>query len=193
MRRREFISLVGGAAGWPLLARAQQSAMPVIGFLHAGSAVPMAPMLEGFRTGLTESGYLVGQTVAIESRWAEGHFDRLPALAAELVQRHVTVLIAGGGPETALAVKSATSEIPILFVMSDDPVKHGVIASLNQPGGNITGATFFSTALVAKRLGLLRELVPRADGIAFLMDPNDIESENETRDLQSAAQAMGQR
>ena len=140
----------------------------------------------------TESGYVVAQNVAIESRWAEGHFDRLPALAAELVQRHVTVLIAGGGPETALAVKTATSEIPILFVMSDDPVKHGLVASLNRPGGSITGATFFSTALVAKRLELLRELVPAADGIAFLMDPNDIESEIETRDLQSAAQAVGQ-
>ena len=130
--------------------------------------------------------------MAIEYRWADGHFDRLPALAAELVQRHVTLLISGGGPQTALAVKAATSEIPILFVMTDDPVKHGVVASLNRPGGNITGATFFSTALVAKRLELLRELVPAADGIAFLTDPNDIESELEARDLQSAAQAMGQ-
>jgi putative ABC transport system substrate-binding protein len=194
MQRRDFITLLGGAAAaWPLSVRAQQPAMPVIGFLHAGSAVPMAPMLEGFRKGLTESGYVVAQNVAIESRWAEGHFDRLPALAAELVQRHVTILIAGGGPETARAVKAATSEIPILFVMTDDPVKHGVVASLNRPGGNITGATFFSTALVAKRLELLRELVPAADGIAFLTDPNDIESELEARDLQSAAQAMGQR
>jgi ABC-type uncharacterized transport system substrate-binding protein len=160
--------------------------------LHAASAAPITPQLGGLRRGLAESGYVEAQNVAIEYRWADGHFDRLPALAAELVQRHVTLLISGGGPRTALAVKAATSEIPILFVMTDDPVKHAVVASLNRPGGNITGATFFSTALVAKRLELLRELVPAADGIAFLTDPNDIESELEARDLQSAAQAMGQ-
>jgi ABC-type uncharacterized transport system substrate-binding protein len=193
VRRRDFIKVIAGStAAWPLAARAQQPATPVIGFLHAASAVPITPQLEGLRRGLAESGYVEAQNVAIEYRWADGHFDRLPALAAELVQRHVTLLIAGGGPETALAVKAATSEIPILFVMSDDPVKHGVVTSLNRPGGNITGATFFSTALVAKRLELLRELVPAADGIAFLTDPNDIESELEARDLQSAAQAMGQ-
>jgi ABC-type uncharacterized transport system substrate-binding protein len=193
MRRREFLGVLGSAAAaWPLAARAQQPAMPVIGFLHTASAVQVTPQLEGFRRGLAESGYVVAQDVAIEYRWADGHFDRLPALAAELVQRRVTVLISGGGPKTALAVKAATSEIPILFVMTDDPVKHGVVASLNRPGGNITGATFFSTALVAKRLELLRELVPAADGIVFLTDPNDIESELEARDLQSAAQAMRQ-
>jgi ABC-type uncharacterized transport system substrate-binding protein len=193
MQRREFITLLGGAAAaWPLSARGQQSAMPVIGFLHTSSAVQITPQLEGFRRGLAESGYVLAQDVAIEYRWADGHFDRLPALAAELVQRRVTVLISGGGPRTALAVKAATSEIPILFVMTDDPVKHGVVASLNRPGGNITGATFFSTALVAKRLELLRELVPAADGIAFLTDPNDIESELEARDVQSAAQTTGQ-
>ena len=193
MQRREFITLLGGAAAaWPLSARGQQSAMPVIGFLHTSSAVQITPQLEGFRRGLAESGYVVAQDVAIEYRWADGHFDRLPALAAELVQRRVTVLISGGGPRTALAVKAATSVIPILFVMTDDPVKHGVVASLNRPGGNITGATFFSTALVAKRLELLRELVPAADGIVFLTDPNDIESELEARDVQSAAQTTGQ-
>ena len=193
MRRREFIKAIAGSAvAWPLAAGAQQPATPVIGFLHAASAVPTTPQLEGLRRGLAESGYVEAQNVAIEYRWADGHFNRLPALAAELVQRHVTLLISGGGPQTALAVKAATSEIPILFVMTDDPVKHGVVASLNRPGGNITGATFFSTALVAKRLELLRELVPAADGIAFLTDPNDIESELEARDLQSAAQAMGQ-
>jgi putative tryptophan/tyrosine transport system substrate-binding protein len=193
MRRREFLGVLGSAAAaWPLAARAQQPAMPVIGFLHTASAVQVTPQLEGFRRGLAESGYVMAQDVAIEYRWADGHFDRLPALAAELVQRRVTVLISGGGPKTALAVKAATSEIPILFVMTDDPVKHGVVASLNRPGGNITGATFFSTALVAKRLELLRELVPAADGIVFLTDPNDIESELEARDVQSAAQAMRQ-
>ena len=193
MRRREFLGVLGSAAAaWPLAARAQQPAMPVIGFLHTASAVQVTPQLEGFRRGLAESGYVVAQDVAIEYRWADGHFDRLPAFAAELVQRRVTVLISGGGPKTALAVKAATSEIPILFVMTDDPVKHGVVASLNRPGGNITGATFFSTALVAKRLELLRELVPAADGIVFLTDPNDIESELEARDVQSAAQTTGQ-
>ena len=193
MRRREFLGVLGSAAAaWPLAARAQQPAMPVIGFLHTASAVQITPQLEGFRKGLAESGYVVAQDVAIEYRWADGHFDRLPALAAELVQRRVTDLISGGGPKTAIAVKAATSEIPILFVMTDDPVKHGVVASLNRPGGNITGATFFSTALVAKRLELLRELVPAADGIVFLTDPNDIESELEARDVQSAAQAVRQ-
>ena len=193
MRRREFLGVLGSAAAaWPLAARAQQPAMPVIGFLHTASAVQITPQLEGFRKGLAESGYVVAQDVAIEYRWADGHFDRLPALAAELVQRRVTVLISGGGPKTAIAVKAATSEIPILFVMTDDPVKHGVVASLNRPGGNITGATFFSTALVAKRLELMRELVSAADGIVFLTDPNDIESELEARDVQSAAQAVRQ-
>ena len=192
MRRREFLGVLGSAAAaWPLAARAQQPAMPVIGFLHTASAVQITPQLEGFRKGLAESGYVVAQDVAIEYRWADGHFDRLPALAAELVQRRVTDLISGGGPKTAIAVKAATSEIPILFVMTDDPVKHGVVASLNRRG-NITGATFFSTALVAKRLELLRELVPAADGIVFLTDPNDIESELEARDVQSAAQAVRQ-
>ena len=197
MQRRDLIALLGAFLGgavvaWPIAACAQQPAMPVIGFLHTSSAVQITPQLEGLRRGLAESGYVEAQNVAIEYRWADGHFDRLPALAAELVQRHVTLLISGGGPQTALAVKAATSEIPILFVMTDDPVKHGVVASLNRPGGNITGATFFSTALVAKRLALLRELVPAADGIVFLTDPNDIESELEARDVQSAAQAMGQ-
>jgi putative tryptophan/tyrosine transport system substrate-binding protein len=197
MQRRDLIALLGAFLGgavvaWPIAACAQQPAMPVIGSLHTSSAVQITPQLEGLRRGLAESGYVEAQNVAIEYRWADGHFDRLPALAAELVQRHVTLLISGGGPQTALAVKAATSEIPILFVMTDDPVKHGVVASLNRPGGNITGATFFSTALVAKRLELLRELVPAANGIAFLTDPNDIESELEARDVQSAAQAMGQ-
>jgi putative tryptophan/tyrosine transport system substrate-binding protein len=193
VRRRDFIKVIAGsAAAWPLAAGAQQPATPVIGFLHAASAVPITPQLEGLRRGLAESGYVEAQNVAIEYRWADGHFDRLPALAAELVQRHVTLLIAGGGPETALAVKAATSEIPILFVMSDDPVKHGLLPALIDRAAISQAQPFFSTALVAKRLELLRELVPAADGIAFLTDPNDIESELEARDLQSAAQAMGQ-
>ena len=144
MRRREFLGVLGSAAAaWPLAARAQQPAMPVIGFLHTASAVQITPQLEGFRKGLAESGYVVAQDVAIEYRWADGHFDRLPALAAELVQRRVTDLISGGGPKTAIAVKAATSEIPILFVMTDDPVKHGVVASLNRRAA-ISQAQLFS-------------------------------------------------
>jgi len=190
IKRREFITLLGGVAAWPLAARAQQPAIPVIGFLHVGSPTPMTPQVEGFRKGLAETGYLVSQNLAIEYRWAEGHYDRLPALAADLVQRRVKVFVAGGGPQSALAAKAATLEIPILFVTGDDPVKYDIVASLNRPGGNITGAVFFNTALVAKRLELVRELVPTVDSIALLVNPNSVESEGETRDLQTAAQAV---
>jgi putative tryptophan/tyrosine transport system substrate-binding protein len=162
MRRREFITRLGGAAvAWPLAARAQQPAMLLVGFLHVGSPTPMTPQVEGFRKGLAETGYVVSQNLAIECRWAEGHYDRLPALAADLVRRRVKVFVAGAGPQSALAAKAATLEIPILFVTGDDPVKYGIVASLNRPGGNITGAVFFNTALVAKRLELVRELCPR--------------------------------
>jgi putative ABC transport system substrate-binding protein len=191
--RREFITSLGGAAvAWPLGARAQQPAMPLVGFLHVGSPTPMTPQVEGFRKGLAETGYVVSQNLAIEYRWAEGHYDRLPPLAADLVQRRVKVFVAGGGPQSALAAKAATLEIPILFVTGDDPVKYGIVASLNRPGGNITGAVFFNTALVAKRLELVRELVPTVDSIALLVNPNSVESEGEARDLQTAAQAVGQ-
>ncbi len=193
MRRREFIALVGSTAVvWPLATRAQQPAMPLVGFLHVGSPAPMTPQVEGFRKGLAQTGYVVPQNLAIEYRWAEGHYDRLPALAADLVQHQVKVFVAGGGPQSALAAKAATLEIPILFVTGDDPVKYGIVASLNRPGGNITGAVFFNTALVAKRLELVRELVPTADGIALLVNPNSVESEGEARDLQTVAQAVRQ-
>jgi putative tryptophan/tyrosine transport system substrate-binding protein len=152
----------------------------------------MTPQVEGFRKGLAETGYVVPQNLAIEYRWAEGHYDRLPALAADLVQSQVTVFVAGGGPQSALAAKAATSDIPILFVSGDDPVKYGIVASLSRPGGNITGAVFFNTALVAKRLELARELLRAADGIAFLANPDSFESEGEAKDLQAAAQAAGQ-
>ena len=189
MRRREFITLVGGAAvAWPLATHAQPE-MPVVGFMHVGSPTPMTPQMESFRKGLAETGYVVPRNLAIEYRWAEGHYDRLPALAADLVQHQVKVLVAGGGPQSALAAKAATLEIPILFVTGDDPVKYGIVASLNRPGGNITGAIFFNTALVAKRLELALELVPTADDIALLVNPNSLESEGEARDLQTVAQA----
>ena len=152
----------------------------------------MTPQVEGFRKGLAETGYVVPQNLAIEYRWAEGHYDRLPALAADLVQSRVTVFVAGGGPRSALAAKAATSDIPILFVSGDDPIKYGIVASLSRPGGNIAGAVFFNTALVAKRLELARELLPAADGIAFLVNPDSFESEGEAKDLQAAAQVAGQ-
>lgn len=193
MRRRDFITLLSGtAASLPFTARAQQPTIPVVGFLHVGSPTPMTPQVEGFRKGLAETGYVVPQNLAIEYRWAEGHYDRLPALAADLVHSQVTVFVAGGGPQSALAAKAATSDIPILFVSGDDPVKYGIVASLSRPGGNITGAVFFNTALVAKRLELARELLRAADGIAFLVNPDSFESEGEAKDLQAAAQAAGQ-
>jgi putative ABC transport system substrate-binding protein len=191
--RRRFMALLGGAAtARPLVSRAQQPAMPVVGFLHVGSPAPMTPQVEGFRKGLAETGYVVSQNLTIEYRWAEGHYDRLPTLAADLVQRRVKVFVAGGGPQSALAAKTATLEIPILFVTGDDPVKHGIVASLNRPGGNITGAVFFNTALVAKRLELVRGLVSTAGSIGLLVNPNSIESEGEAKDLQTSAQAVGQ-
>jgi putative tryptophan/tyrosine transport system substrate-binding protein len=192
IRRREFVATLGGAAAWPLAAHAQQPAMPVVGFLSPGSAAAFSSRTDAFRRGLNETGYTEGRDVAIEYRWADGHFDHLPALVADLVQRRVTVLAVGGGPAPALAAKAATSEIPILIVTGDDPVKYGLVASLNRPGGNITGAAFFSTTLAAKRLELVRQLVPASDGVALLVNPNNVESVNEARDLKAAAQAVGQ-
>src|SRR5450432_3649294 len=193
MDRRTFIgNVAGGLLAAPLAARAQKPAMPVIGFLHPGSSEPNGEYLQAFRKGLGESGFAEGQNVLIEFRWAEGQYDRLPALAADLVRRQVAVIAAGGGPVAALAAKAATMTIPIVFVSGDDPVRHGLVASLSRPGGNITGAVFFSVGLVAKRLELLRELLPAIPLITLLSDSNSPETEPEIRDFRVAASGLKQ-
>ncbi len=168
MKRREFILALGGAAAWPLGARAQQPAMPAIGFLGGSSLTERRPLLAAFRQALTEAGFVEGQNVAIEYRWAEGQYDHLPALAAELVRRHVALVVAGDGP-SALAAKAATTTIPIVFSTGIDPVQVGLVTSLNRPGGNLTGVNMVAGPLPAKQLGLLHDLVPAAGTIAVLI------------------------
>jgi putative ABC transport system substrate-binding protein len=191
MRRRDLVaSLAAMAAAWPRALRAQQKAMPVIGYLESGSPGPFAPFVAAFRQGLGETGYVAGQNLAIEFRWAEGHYDRLPAFAADLAGRGVDVILTGGSP-AAHAAKNATSTIPIVFIGINDPVKEGLVASLARPGGNLTGFAILTADLTAKRLELLSELVPQARVIALLVNPNAPTTERAIQDVQEAARAKG--
>ena len=195
MKRREFITLLGAVAApvvWPLRLNAQQRAMPVIGFLNSQSPDGFTDRLRGFRQGLKEVGYVEGETVAIEYRWAENQLNRLPELAADLVRRQVAVIVSGGGHPPALAAKAATTTIPIVFVVAEDPVRLGLVASLARPGGNVTGINFFSGELGAKQFGLLREVVPGAVRIGVLVNPaNPRPAETLVPDVEAAARTMG--
>jgi putative ABC transport system substrate-binding protein len=190
MKRREFITLLGGAAAWPLAARAQQPAMPVIGFLRSTSLVEFPHLVNAFRQGLNEIGFVESQNVVIEFRSAEDRHDRLPALVADLVRRPVNVIV--GNAIAAVAAKAATTTIPIVFATGSDPIRDGLVASLSRPGGNVTGVHFFGVVLVAKRLELLRQLMPKATTMGALVQPNIPNTERERSDLLAAAQAVGQ-
>jgi putative ABC transport system substrate-binding protein len=192
VRRRDFIKVIVGSAGiWPLSARAQQAAMPVIGFLSSRSPGESAGVVAAFRQGLRETGFIEGQNLGIAFRWAEGHYDRLPALASELVSLPVALLFAAGGTPSAFAAKGATSTIPVVFSAVSDPVEIGLVPSLNQPGGNITGMAIFNASLGAKRLELMKELMPTAGVIGYLLNPADQKSETESKSVVAAARSLG--
>ena len=193
MRRREFIALLGGTViALSLAAHAQQPGVPVIGFLSSRSPGDSATVLAAFHQGLNEAGYVEGQNILIEFRWAHGQYDRVPALAADLAGRQVALIVAAGGDRPALAAKAATSTIPIVFTGSDDPVRFGLVASLSRPGGNVTGVSLFTSELEVKRFALLRELVPKAALIAMLVNPHNPTAETDVRDVRAAASAVGQ-
>jgi putative ABC transport system substrate-binding protein len=192
LKRRELLKLVGGAAAtWPLAARAQQPAMPVIGFLSSRSPGESAGVIAAFRRGLDETGFIEGRNLAIAFRWAEGRYDRLPALAAELIELRVAALLAAGGPPAALAAKAATATIPIIFSAANDPIALGLVASLNRPGGNVTGMAMFTSGLGAKNVGLLRELMPAAAAIAYLVNSSNPSAEIYAQEAVAAARALG--
>jgi len=192
MRRRDFIAGLGSAAAWPVVARAQQRAMPVIGFVYIGSADASAGWVAAFRKGLGETGYVEDQNVTVEYHWLEGQYDRLPAVMSDLVRRRVAVIVTDGGTAASVAAKAATATIPIVFGVADDPVKLGLVASLARPGGNATGINFFNLEVIAKRLGLLHELVPKAVRVAVLVNPaNAANTETVLREVREAAPAIG--
>jgi putative ABC transport system substrate-binding protein len=194
LKRREFLTLLGGAAvAWPLAGRAQQPAIPVVGFLGAPSSAPYARYVAAIHGGLKEAGYIEGQNVRFEYRWAEGHYDRLPALASDLVGRQVAVIVLIGGAPATVAAKAATTTIPIVFNMTADPFKLGLVASLNRPGGNVTGIAMLGVELEAKRLELLRELEPTPTLIGYLVNPSNAQVGTQLEDVQNAARAFGQR
>jgi putative tryptophan/tyrosine transport system substrate-binding protein len=192
MRRRDVFTLLGGAAAaWPLAARAQQAQMTLIGFLHSASADPNVQMVAAFHRGLAETGFVEGRNVRIEYRWADNQYDRLPALAADLIRRQVAVIVASGAVNAPVTAKEATRTIPIVFMVGSDPVQTGLVASLNRPGGNVTGVTVITRELLAKRLELLRELFPVAAAIGFLVNPSNPNTESSVREMQALAQAGG--
>jgi putative ABC transport system substrate-binding protein len=191
MKRREFIALVGGAAAWPLAARAQQAVKPAVGFLGSSSAAEWGPFVTAFQRGLKETGYVEGENVSIEYRWADGQYHRLPELAADLVHRQVTVILAAGSPVPALAAKAATATIPIVFALGIDPVQFGLVASLNRPGGNITGVNFLVGHLAEKALGLIHELLPNVGVAGMFVNPNNPNADSVTRNARETARSLG--